>query len=363
MISELANLAGGEHYLALLLVLIFSCILLSKSIISEHVNQERFWITLLACALLIVQDLTENYAQTDPARRDLRMISSIAGYILRPMAILGFLLVVWPSGRPSWFLWIPFILNGLLFGSAIFAPLSFSFDADYCFQRGPLGNAVFYVCFGYLVMILYTIHIRFKDRRAGDTFIIYLCALGCIGAMTVDVLFEEITLISAILISSMVFYLFLRTQDMDHDSLTRLWNRWTFYEDCRKNGNAVTAVASIDMNGLKKINDEQGHDAGDRALKTIGRGLRAVMDRKRIAYRMGGDEFMLLFFHCSEEEISKTVKAFLDEMRKAEMSIAMGLAKKQECADSLDEMIRVSDRRMYEQKSEYYRTHDRRRLR
>ena len=192
---------------------------------------------------------------------------------------------------------------------------------------------------------------------------IYLCALGCVGAMAVDVLFEEITLISAILISSMVFYLFLRTQDMDHDPLTLLWNRRIFYEDCRKNRNAVTAVASIDMNGLKKTNDELGHDAGDRALKMIGRGLLAVSGRKTIAYRVGGDEFMLLFIHCGDEEIRQAVLAFLEEMKRVGMSIAIGLATKQECGDSLDEMIRVSDQRMYEDKSDYYRTHDRRRTR
>lgn len=363
MIPELGNLVGGEHYLAILLILIVSCILLSRNVISERVNQGSFWITLMVCALLVVQDMMEKYAQMDPARRDLRMATSIAGYVLRPAAVLGFLLVVWPSSRPGWFLWIPFCLNALLYASAVFVPLTFSFDADYSFQRGPLGNAVFIVCIAYLILILFTIHLRFRDRRAGDTFVIYLCALGCIGAMAVDVLFDEITLISAILISSMVFYLFLRTQDMDHDPLTRLWNRRIFYEDCRKNWNAVTAVASIDMNGLKKTNDELGHEAGDRALKMIGRGLRAVSGRKTIAYRVGGDEFMLLFIHCSEEEIRQAVMAFLDEMKRVGMSIAIGLATKRECGDSLEEIIRVSDQRMYEDKGDYYRTHDRRKTR
>ena len=363
MISDLGVLAGGEHYLAFLLILIVSCVLLSRNIMSERVDQGKFWITLLVCALLIIQDMGEKYAQMDPARRDLRLITSIAGYVLRPAAVLGFLLVIWPPNRPGWFLWVPFILNGLLYGSAVFIPLTFSFDSNYSFQRGPLGGAVFVVCFVYLFLILVTIRIRFKDRRFRDIIVIYLCALGCVGAMIVDFLFEGISLLSAILISCLVFYLFLRAQDMDHDPLTRLWNRRIFYEDCRNYRSAVTAVASIDMNGLKKTNDDLGHDAGDRALKMIGRGLRNVTGRKTIAYRVGGDEFMLLFIHCSEEEIRQAVMAFLDEMWRVGLSVAIGLATRQECGDALEEMIRVSDKRMYEDKSQYYQAHDRRRRR
>lgn len=363
MISDLGTLAGGEHYLAFLLILIVSCVLLSRNIMSERVDQGKFWITLLVCALLILQDMTEKYAQMDPARRDLRIITSIAGYVLRPAAVFGFLLVIWPAGRPSWFLWIPFVLNALLYGSAVFLPLAFSFDSNYSFQRGPLGGTVFIVCFIYLGLILFTIRARFKDRRIRDILVIYLCALGCVGAMAVDVVFEEITLISAILISCLVFYLFLRAQDMDHDPLTRLWNRRIFYEDCGKYRNAVTAVASIDMNGLKKTNDELGHDAGDRALKMIGRGLHSVMNRKTIAYRIGGDEFMLLFIHSNEEEIRHAVMAFLDEMWRVGLSAAIGLATRQECGDSLEKMIQLSDQRMYEDKSQYYRIHDRRKRR
>ena len=288
------------------------------------------------------------------------MITSIAGYTLRPAAVLGFLLVVWPPEKPKWFLWIPVVLNGFLYCTALSLPLTFSFDTDYHFQRGPLNGAAFVVCIAYLVMILFTIHVRFRDRRTGDIFVIYLCALGCIGATAADVRFGGIALISAILISSLVFYLFLRAQDMDHDPLTRLWTRRVFYEDCRKYGNAVTAVASVDMNGLKKINDELGHEAGDRALKMIAHALHIIMNRKIFAYRVGGDEFMILFLHCGEEEIRQPIIAFLDEIWRVGRSVAIGLATRQECGDSLEEMIRTSDQRMYEDKSQYYQAHDRR---
>ena len=361
MMKEIGTVIGGEHYLAAMLILLLSCILISRSALSERVKQDSFWITLAVCALLVLQNVLESVAQLDPARRNLRMITSIAGYALRPVAALGFLLVIWPPARPKWFLWIPAVLNGLLYGSAVFIPLTFSFDEEYHLQRGPLNWAAVVAGAVYRILILFTIHARFKDRRGGDMVSIYLCALCCVGAMWVDVLSDGVTLPAALLISCLVLYLFLRTQDIDHDPLTRLWTRRVFYEDCNNLKSAVTAVASVDMNGLKRTNDELGHEAGDQALRMIARGFRTVTGKKIRAYRTGGDEFMVLFIHCSEEEIRRAIAAFQDEMSKLELSIAVGLATVREQIASLDEMISVSDRRMYEDKSRYYRIHDRRR--
>ena len=363
MIAEIGKVIGGDHYLAFMLILIFSCVLTSRNILSERVNQNSFWITLLICALLVVQDIMENIAQLDPARRELRIITSIVGYALRPAAVLGFLLVIWPARRQKWFLWIPVAVNGLLYSTALFLPLTFYFDEEYSFHRGPFGEAVFIVCILYLILILFTIHVRFRDRRIGDILVIYLCALGCIGAMVMDLFFEGMALICAILISSLVFYLFLRSQDMDHDPLTRLWNRSVFYEDCKKLRNTITAVASVDMNGLKRTNDELGHESGDRALRIIGRGLLGISGRKAHAYRIGGDEFMILFIRCEEEEIRQSLTLFLDNIWQSGLSVAIGLTTTWECSGSLDEMIRISDQRMYADKSAYYQLHDRRRRR
>lgn len=363
VLLTIIKLFGGEHYLAVLLVLILSCILLGRHVLSDRVNQHSMWITILACILLVLQDVLAKFAEQDPSRQLLGIAASIAGYSLRPAAVLGFLLVVWSPKRKRWFLWLPVLLNCLLYCTAFFSPLTFSYNGNYVFQRGPLNWVMFAVCIAYMILILITIHVRFRDRRAGDTFVLYLCALGCLGSVAVDFVYEEFTVVSAILISSMTFYLFLRAQDADHDPLTRLWNRMTFYEDCKKHRNAVTAVAAIDMNGLKKINDELGHDAGDRALKMIGRALRGVMSKKAFAYRVGGDEFILLLFYHTEEEIHQVLQSFLEEVWRMGQSVSVGLATRAEALNSLDEMIRLSDQRMYDEKSRYYQQHDRRRSR
>lgn len=360
MLEQLLPLVTGEHYLSLMLILILACTLLGRNMLSEEVRLDAFWVTVGICALLAVQDIMEMYAQLDPARRSLRMVTSIAGYSLRPAAVLGFLLAVWPLNRRRWYLWIPVALNALLYGTAFFVPLTFYFDEKYSFHRGPLNWMTFALCIAYLILALYVVHQRFRDRRLGDSPVLYLCTLGCLGAAVADVFIDTDTLIPAILISSLTFCQFLRAQDTDHDSLTRLWNRMTFYEDCRKMKNAVTAVASIDMNGLKAINDRQGHEAGDRALKRIGQALRRVMNRRVIAYRVGGDEFMLLFFRCDEAEVRRALAGVTEEVAQAGLSVSVGVALRQAPGDSLETLIHTSDLRMYEDKRSYYRTHDRR---
>ena len=360
MIQEVLDQASGEHYLAIMLIIVLSGILRGRSVPLGRVRQRSFWLTIAVCLLLVLQDVLEKYTQLDPARRTMRVILSITGYSLRPVAVLGFLLVIWPLDKKVWYLWVPVILNAVLYSTALVYPdLTFGYHENYHFYRGPLGRTMFVLCVLYMIQILYMIRVRFRDHR-GTMFVNYLCAAGCIGSMIVDVNTDGVTILSAVLISSMTFYLFLRTQGTDHDPLTQLWNRLVFYEDCNTRKNQINGVASIDMNGLKLMNDEQGHDAGDRALEAIGESLKRVMNRKISAYRIGGDEFMLLFYRCSREEMLQALDTLDRDVQAAGLSVAVGLAEATEAKEPIDELIRTSDQRMYQSKSEYYQAHDRR---
>lgn len=66
-----------------------------------------------------------------------------------------------------------------------------------------------------------------------------------------------------------IYYLSLYVLTAKEDTLTQLLNRQCYYADMEKMADKITAVVSVDMNDLKKINDSQGHDAGDKALKKV----------------------------------------------------------------------------------------------
>lgn len=109
------------------------------------------------------------------------------------------------------------------------------------------------------------------------------------------------------------------------------------------------------------MNDALGHHAGDEALKRIAECMAAFSDRNTAFYRIGGDEFVVLFFHGKEETVARVTEQVKESVGQAGYSISAGYAMRKKDAD-LEETIRESDSRMYANKAVYYREngHDRR---
>lgn len=193
------------------------------------------------------------------------------------------------------------------------------------------------------------------EKSGAERIIIPICILFCIAATVKGVLYGGSDLTTAIIISSIFFYFVLYSHDNRLDTLTGLLNRQAFYDDCAALGKNIKAVASLDMNGLKELNDSLGHQAGDEALKKIGQCLHSFMSRRMSAYRIGGDEFAILFFHDDEAEIAVFEKKVKEKLAKDGCSVSVGYAV---CGRDrgLNETIAESDRMMYEDKARYYET-------
>lgn len=82
--------------------------------------------------------------------------------------------------------------------------------------------------------------------------------------------------------------------DAHHDPLTGLPNRRALHDDPLFEGDAPLAVAVLDCDRFKQINDTYGHRAGDQMLRELARVLRREIRRTDRAFRMGGDEFVVL---------------------------------------------------------------------
>ena len=107
------------------------------------------------------------------------------------------------------------------------------------------------------------------------------------------------------------------------------------------------------MNVLKELNDRRGHQAGDEALTAIGASLREIEDQDTQTYRIGGDEFVILFFHDKEDRIAACEKQVKESVERKGYRVSAGYAMVSGDVD-LEEAIRISDKRMYEDKSKYY---------
>lgn len=116
------------------------------------------------------------------------------------------------------------------------------------------------------------------------------------------------------------------------------------------------AVAFADLNGLKTMNDDNGHDAGDKLLRRAAALLKLAFGDYEI-YRAGGDEFVMFCPDVTEAEMDQMV-AQLRELAAAtpDVSFAVGTAY---CTGDYDicRAMQIADEQMYGDKETYYRLH------
>lgn len=148
----------------------------------------------------------------------------------------------------------------------------------------------------------------------------------------------------------------------ESDQLTGLLNR-NSYEDHlhgvrEGKTNRITLVCAFDVNGLKLVNDNLGHQAGDELIKGAADCINAVFSPYGKVYRVGGDEFMVLIEGSSPsgdelwKELEKRAKCWKGTMVSG-LSIAMGNARP-EGNESIEDTIRRADKVMYDYKKAYY---------
>jgi len=118
------------------------------------------------------------------------------------------------------------------------------------------------------------------------------------------------------------------------------------------------SVIMADLDRFKKINDTYGHDAGDRALKTISKFLQKnIRDVDAIA-RYGGEEFVMLIPDADKEAAFCLAERLRDELAKVELedlppiTISLGIATYPSDGTDLEELIKKADAAMYEAKKQ-----------
>ena len=136
------------------------------------------------------------------------------------------------------------------------------------------------------------------------------------------------------------------------DELTGLfnrrgWERLTEREETRsaRYGHGAT-VFVMDVDGLKRMNDEHGHPAGDELLRRVGAAIRRVVREHDVAARFGGDEFAVLAVETDEDQ-SRVLRLRLEEaFAEAGVAISIGAAHRT-FEGGIADAVRRADRAMY----------------
>lgn len=143
------------------------------------------------------------------------------------------------------------------------------------------------------------------------------------------------------------------------DPLTQLPNRRAFYERggveivrAQRYRHPFTAV-SIDLDNFKAVNDRDGHDAGDRVLRTVADTLQKYIRSTDVAARLGGDEFALLLPETGGDAavaiVANLQQQLTRNMQKENwpVTFSIGVATFMDPPENLDELMKQADRLMY----------------
>ncbi len=149
------------------------------------------------------------------------------------------------------------------------------------------------------------------------------------------------------------------------DPLTGLFNRSQLFVTLEQEVSRTRrsdrgfCVLMIDLDGLKRINDEAGHLRGDEVLRALGAVIAGSIRTVDSAYRYGGDEFVVLlpetdivgaFFVAEKIRIGAEEVGHLGASGEPETSVSIGLVSHPEDGSSAEQLIATADRAMYEAK-------------
>lgn len=141
------------------------------------------------------------------------------------------------------------------------------------------------------------------------------------------------------------------------DTLTMFYNRNRYMQDVEElsKQEKSVGVAFIDVNGLKEVNDQFGHDAGDELLKNGAKIIQNTVNTGRL-YRVGGDEFIAICLDIKEDDFMNMIQKLKDNLNHKECQAAVGYQWTDTC-HLLKDIIKEADQYMYEDKKKFYQQH------
>ena len=147
-----------------------------------------------------------------------------------------------------------------------------------------------------------------------------------------------------------------------YDSLTGIYNRGTFLEECARElsrcarGGSAFSLAVFDLDHFKLVNDRYGHPVGDRVLKSFAEVLRASIRKHDTVGRYGGEEFALLMPHTGKDTAARVAERVRREVetrgvmvdaRRIEVTVSGGVAAYGPDGEDWDTLLSAADTALY----------------
>lgn len=287
------------------------------------------------------------------------------------------------------------LLLGILLANVVLQVVSlftgwvYYVDADNIYHHGPL-YILYTALYGIVLaiaawqFILYSRRFKSRNRLSLQMIVLFIVA----GIAAQEVLGARVIYFA---LSFGVILLFIHNDEyaqqssdntisqqraqLETDAMTGMKSRYAYNEALNALNRPEslpqdTVVFMIDLNGLKQVNDRNGHDAGDELIRGTADCISTVLSPYGECYRTGGDEFVAILHGLTEDDepglCAQLIRA-IDDWRGElvqRASVSYGSVRADEFPDkSVEALIRVADERMYWRKAQYYRTSGRDRRR
>ncbi len=260
---------------------------------------------------------------------------------------------------------IPTVISTLISISSIFTGYYFYLDAQNSYHRGALFPLLFIICYFYLAFTFIQI-LREKNKIPKSSYqaLLVFAIPPTIGGILQAICFGISLIWPAMVISMLIIYLNVQNEKLSRDYLTKVYNRreldsYLRYRISNNTGNKEIAGIMLDIDDFKKINDQYGHIAGDKALEFTADILRKSFRENDFIARYAGDEFIIILevdnlsdLDKAIERICKNITQFNEtNITPYQIKISMGYA----IYDSInrmtaEEFMNQVDQLMYEEK-------------
>jgi len=127
----------------------------------------------------------------------------------------------------------------------------------------------------------------------------------------------------------------------------------------KKHEAKLISICTLDIDHLKEINDKYGHDVGDNYLQFFADGVRQSVTQENLFGRFGGDEFLIIFKGLNEYKTQEQInlihsyfdeKQFIPNGHEEPVLFSVGIALYPADGEDIPELIKISDKRMYQDK-------------
>ena len=248
-----------------------------------------------------------------------------------------------------------------------FHPVVFSTSSQNVYGRLPFSYAFVILTAVFFAYSIYLSRIYKKENGSRRFFPIAVYLVPVSIGFGTQMLFYGISVSwPSVAIAACGIMMSLQNEMAYVDYLTGLLNR--SYLFTARPYQSMKGLIMMDINSFKAINDQIGHEMGDRALREIGAVLHDVACTYGFAIRYGGDEFLVFSANGSEQELNEIrdridaqLKLLNDKPgRRYQLSLSYGMTSFSAEQEDIDDIIRRVDQKMYENKKFFYQQHERR---